>query len=102
MKDLYAADLINKYSGHTFTETTIGGMFQVEFKNGSSVVVAKSKKNNLDDAYKSIRNSMLDGNGVASESTAAQRSAMSNIMDGARTWDLDTSALLVFKSGSWA
>lgn len=102
MKDLYSADLVNRHSGHTFTDTTVGDMFQVEFKNGSSVVVAQSKKNTLDDAYKAIRNSILDGNGVAPESTAVQRTAMTNIMDGARTWDLDTSALLVFKSGSWA
>lgn len=102
MKDLYAADLINKHSGHTFTETTIGDMSQVEFKDGSSVVVAQSKKNTLDDAYKAIRNSILDGNGVIPQSTAVQRTAMANIMEGARTWDLDTSAILVFESGSWA
>ena len=101
MKDLYSDDLKNRFSGYTFTETAVNDMFKVEFKNGSTVVAA-AKKNNLDDAYKSIRNSILDGNGVIPESTVAQRALMSDIMEGARTWDLDTSAILVFENGSWA
>lgn len=101
MKDLYSDDLKNRFSGYTFTETTVGGMVKVEFKNGSTVV-AEAQKINIDDAYKAIRNSILDGNGVIPNSTASQRSGMSNIMEGARTWDLDTSTILVLESGSWA
>jgi hypothetical protein len=64
--------------------------------------VARAKKITLDDAYKAIRNSILDGNGVIPESTAAERATMSNIMEGARTWDLDTSVIMVYEGGSWS
>lgn len=101
MKDLYVEDLKNRFSGYTFTETNIGDMFKVDFKDGSSNVIASSTKNSLEDAYKSVRNDVLDGNGVLCESTSAQRALMTGIMTGTRTLDLTTNALLFFDGANW-
>ena len=56
LKDKYKDDLLYRYgSDHTFTETTVGSMTKVEFKDGSSVLLDESTTLVVDDAYKTIR-----------------------------------------------
>ncbi len=55
LKELYRDDLLNHFSSHTFTETTVGSMTLVEFKDGSSDVVGQSKNLVDTDAYRTIR-----------------------------------------------
>ncbi len=59
LKDVNRDDLLNRFASHTFTETVVGDHTLVEFKNGSSVVIASSRKEVVDDAYKSIREALV-------------------------------------------
>jgi len=74
LKELYRDDLLNRFASHTFTELTslddpdLGDMTKVLFKDGSSVVVAESKKMDVTDAYKNIREDLV---GTFSDVTVA-------------------------------
>ena len=37
-KDLFIGDLVNRFPGHTFTETVINSFTKVEFRDGGSSV----------------------------------------------------------------
>lgn len=77
LKELYRDDLLNKFASHTFTETTVGSMTKVEFKDGGSAVVGVAQKLVVDDAYKEIREDLV---GTVAEVmfslTATQRDAL--------------------------
>lgn len=55
----YRDDLLNRYSGYSFVETTVGSMTQVEFQDGSSATVAEVTNLDLVDAYRSIRQDLV-------------------------------------------
>ena len=98
MEQMYINDLLNRYSGHTFTETTVGDLIKVELKNASSDIVSEATKMTKLDAYRVIRNDMLEGNGILHRSTGVQRTALTttNILKGTRTHDEDTDTILIF------
>lgn len=79
LKELYRDDLLNRFASHTFTETTVGGMTLVEFKNGSSVVVGSVQTLIVDDAYKAIREDLV---GTVADTmlslTSTQRDALTS------------------------
>ncbi len=78
LKELYRDDVINRFDGsHTFTETTVGSMTLVEFKDGSSDVVGESKNLVVDDAYIAIREALIGTAGeVTLTLTGTQRDAL--------------------------
>lgn len=79
MKELYRDDLLNRFASHTFTETTVGSMTLVEFKDGSSDVVGAAQTLVADDAYKSIREGLVGTTGdVLIRLTKAQRDAVTD------------------------
>jgi len=78
-KNLYANDLIHRYASHTFTETTVGSMTKVEFKNAGSVVIGESQNLSVIDAYRTIRNELLEDERPLFLSTTTQRDALTNI-----------------------
>lgn len=96
LRDLYSDDLIGRFSAHTFTETPIGSMTLLEFKNGSSVVVASAKKLGVLDAYKSVRETMLNANRVLPRLTQTQIEALSGIPDGFEVWNITHDRLECF------
>lgn len=59
IKELYQDDLLNRFAGHTFTETVVGSMTKVEFKDGGSAVIGEAQNLVVDDAYKSIREALI-------------------------------------------
>lgn len=76
-KENYRDDLLNRFASHTFTETVIGSMTLVEFKDGSSDVVGQSKNLVVDDAYQTIREDLVgSAENVLILLTAAQRDAL--------------------------
>jgi len=64
LKDANRDDLLNRFASHTFTETVVGDHTLVEFKNASSVVIASSTKEVVDDAYRHIRQMLVDGGSI--------------------------------------
>lgn len=64
LKDVNRDDLLNRFASHTFTETPVGSMTLVEFKDGASVVVTEAKRLFVDDAYKNIHSQMVGGAGI--------------------------------------
>ncbi len=59
IKEMYRDDLLNRFASHTFTETTVGSMTLVEFKDGSSDVVGEAKTLVVEDAYITIREDLV-------------------------------------------
>lgn len=82
IKELYRDDLLNRYANHTFTETTVEDMTLVEFKNGSSVVIARSQKLAVADAYKNIRNNLVGDGEILITIDETQRDALTSIAKG--------------------
>jgi len=77
LKELYRDDLLNHFASHTFTETTVGSMTLVEFKDGSSDVVSQSKNLVDTDAYRTIREDLRGTAGdVVLAITSTQRDAL--------------------------
>lgn len=86
---LYSFDLLNRFSGHTFVETTIGNTVLVEFKNGSNVVVASAQRIAAEDAYRRISLNILNGKRPAFVVTITQRDALTDINLATRIWVID-------------
>lgn len=79
LKDINRDDLLNRFASHTFTETVVGDQTKVEFKNGSSVLIASSQKNLVDDAYKQIREALVGTPGeVMYTLTETQKNALTS------------------------
>ena len=99
-KNIYINDLKARYSGYTFTETTVGSTTKVEFKNGSVV----SYKATLDivDAYRSIRSAMLEGENPLFLSTTTQRNAltMTDLDKGVQILNTTTGTVQTY-NGTW-
>lgn len=55
----YRDDLLNRFVSHTFTETTVGSMTLVEFKDAGDAVIGAATKLDLVDAYRSIREDLI-------------------------------------------
>lgn len=64
LKDVNRDDLLNRFSDHTFTETTVNDMTLVEFKDSGSAVVANAQTLVVDDAYMNIHSQMVGGAGI--------------------------------------
>lgn len=85
-KEIYRDDLLNRYGGHTFTETITGDITKVEFKDGASAIIMKSSKMDAKDAYKVIRD-VLVGSDVMLCLTTVQISALTGVIKGTAIYD---------------
>lgn len=100
IKEIYRDDLKGRFASHTFTETTVEDETLVEFKNGSSVVVARSQKQNVDDAYKNIRENMVGSTGdFMLELTTTERDALTSPTNGTNLQNKDTFGIDTFDTG---
>jgi len=59
LKEIYEADLLIRFPDHTFNETTVGSLTQVDFEDGGSALVATATKLDVGDAYKNIREDVV-------------------------------------------
>lgn len=74
-KDIYISDLINS---HTFTENVINDFTKVAFFDESLVEIASAKKMSVVDAYRSIRNDVLEGENLPFLASTTDRDALTN------------------------
>lgn len=101
-KDIYVNDLLHRFSGYSFVETTIGSMTKVEFKDGGSTTVAESQTLVLVDAYINIRNQMLEGHSVpVFISTGTERDALTGIENGTIILNDDNYAMECVDDDVW-
>jgi len=100
-KELNRDDLLNRFASHTFTETTVGSMTLVEFKDGGSAVVGSSQKLDIGDAYREIREDLVGGAEVLLTITETQRDALTeSIATGAHIYNTDAT-VEVYNSTAW-
>ena len=99
IKEMYRDDLLNRFASHTFTETTVNDHTLVEFKDGSSVLIASSQKNVVDDAYKSIREALIGTAGeILLELTTTQRDALTSPDSGSNIQNSNTFGIDTYDS----
>jgi hypothetical protein len=101
LKDLYSDDILNRYAGHSFTETTINSMVLVEFKDAGFAVIAKAQQLDLDDAYGNIREQLGLTNSVLCRITTTQRDALTGILAGTQILNTDTSSVDTYGISDW-
>ena len=89
LKELYRDDLLNRYSGHTFTETTVNSMTLVEFKDGSSNRIAEAQKLVVGDAYKHIREDLVGEGLILITIDETQRDALTATVVGTLIYNTD-------------
>ena len=101
-KDIYVNDLLHRYSGYSFVETVIGSMTQVEFQDGGSSTVAEATTLVLVDAYRNIRQQMLEGSQIPCFiSTTAERDALTGVDNGTIILNDDSYAMECVDDDVW-
>lgn len=101
-KDIYENDLLHRFSGYSFVETAVGSLTQVEFQDGGSATVAEATTLVLVDAYKNIREQMLEGANVQCFiSTTAERDALTGVDNGTIILNDDSYAMQCFDEDIW-
>ncbi len=101
-KDIYENDLLHRFSGYSFVETTVGSMTLVEFQDGGSATVAESKTLVVVDAYRNIRLQMLEGEAVSTFiSTSAERDALTDVDNGTIILNDDTYGMECVDDDTW-
>lgn len=78
-KEIYISDLVNRRPGYTFNETIIGDFTKVTFLDESLVEIASAKKMSVVDAYRSIRNDVLEGENLPFLVSTKDRDALANL-----------------------
>ena len=102
LKELNRDDLLNRFASHTFSETTVGSMTLVEFKNAGSVVVGQAQNLVVDDAYKIIREDLVGTSGdVMYELTATQRDAQTSPDTGTLIFQTTASDVECYNGTEW-
>lgn len=97
---LYRDDLLNRYSGHSFTETTVGSMTLVEFKDGGSAVIGAAQTLVADDAYKCIREDLVGTALILITIDETQRDALTGTVTGTIIYNTDAT-VEVYSGISW-
>lgn len=100
--EIYRDDLLNRYEGHTFTETPVGSMTNVEFKDSEDGVVLSSQKLTKDDAYRDIRINLVGSpDEILLTLSESQKDALTGpIPTGCTIFESGT-GILVYYSDSW-
>ncbi len=88
-KELYRDDLLNRFSGYSFVETTVGSMTQVEFQDGGSITVSESTTLVVDDAYQIIREDLVGGSEILITIDETQRDALTSPVTGTLIFNTD-------------
>ena len=99
--DLYANDLIHRFPGYSFLETIVGSMTRVQFRDGGLATVAEATTLVVIDAYKHIREDMLDGQPANFISTTAERDALTGLLNGTQILNDDTYIIDCFDDATW-
>jgi len=101
-KDIYQNDLLHRFSGYEFVETTVGSMTKVEFLDDNAATVAEATALVVVDAYKNIRQQMLNGASVpVFISTEAERDALTGVDEATIILNDDSYAMECFGDGIW-
>jgi len=100
IKQLNRDDLTNRYVSHTFTETTIGSMTLVEFKDGSSNVIGAAQTLVVDDAYRRIRQDLIGDATILITITEVQRDALTSPETGTLIYNTDAT-VEVYSGSAW-
>lgn len=101
IKELCRDDLINRNPGYTFTETITNDITLVEFKNGSSVVIASAQKPGVDDAYLLIRENLIGPLSILPCITTTERNALTATDTGRVIFNLTGNAQETYDGSSW-
>ncbi len=94
-------DLLNRYSGHTFTETTVNDMTKVEFEDGDSNLIAMAQKMDVTDAYEAIRHSVDEDSDNNPCLTTTQRNALTGPTTPTTIWNITDDKLQVYDGSDW-
>ena len=103
-KDIYIADLQNRFAGYTFVETTNQSLVEVVFRDAGSNPVARSVAQSVDvvvNAYRQIRRQMLQSARPLFMLTAAQRDALSGVDSGLIIDNITSNTVEVFGGSEW-
>lgn len=101
--NLYINDLIHRYSGYTFNETSPNegeSIYRVSFHSGSGKV-AEAKGLSFLDCYQKIRKDVLDGESPAFLSTTTERDALTNIHMGFPIFNVTTDRNESYNGSTW-
>lgn len=98
---IYANDLIHRYASHTFTETTVGSLTKVEFKDAGSALVKKKTNLLAIDAYRAIRQDLLGDENPVFLSTLTERDALENVDAGTAILNLTDAQDQTYNGTSW-
>lgn len=101
-KDIYICDLINRYPGHTFTETVINDFTKVTFLDEELVEIASAKKMNVVDAYRSIRNHMLEGENLPFLVSTTDRDKFQDLMEATFIFNITNLRNESYHNKKWA
>lgn len=100
-KAIYINDLINRFPGFQFSETTNNDLITVSFLDASEIEVSSSENLDILDAYKTIRLDVLDGQRFFFLSTTDQRDALINPDTGLSILNITTKRIEIFNGVEW-
>lgn len=101
LKQIYRPDMLNRFTGYSFTETAQGDLWLVEFKDGSGTAVDAALKGSLDDCYTRIRQNLVGGADILPRLTTIQRNNITEPADGLLIFNLDNSHIERNDKGVW-
>ena len=100
IKELNRDDLLNRFASHTFTETTVGSMTLVEFKDAGSAVIGAAQTLVVDDAYRAIREDLVGDATILITIDETQRDALTSPDTGTLIYNTDATAE-VYSGTDW-
>ena len=103
-KDLYIADLQNRFPGHTFVETMNESAVEVEFLDAALEVITHGiaqAEGVVVNAYRQIRRQMLQGANPLFMVTTAERDALAGVAIGTIIDNMTTGGIEVWGGSSW-
>ncbi|MEE9367035.1 MAG: hypothetical protein V3W44_10135 [Dehalococcoidales bacterium] len=100
-KNIYINDLMHRYASHTFTETTVGSMTNVAFKDSGSDTVGEATKLLAIDAYHSIRLDLLGGETPAFVMTTTEQAALSSVDQATPAYNITTGRSETYTGSAW-
>lgn len=101
LKELARDDLNNRFASHTFTETVVGDMTLVEFKNAGSVVVGEAIKLDVDDAYLAIRLDLVGQLDILFRLTTTEKNALTGTVSGQVLFDITLNRSETWDGSAW-
>ena len=100
-KAIYINDLIHRFPGFQFSETTKGDLILVSFLDASEIIVSSSTNLNILDAYRTIRQDVLNRVAPVFLSTTDQRDNLIDVERGTIIFNLTTIRNEIFDGADW-